>query len=566
MSLPQPFARALSFFALRPAPGRLSFALRASLCMGVPVAAGVLGGRVDEGLMAMLGAFTALYGGGRPYAYRAIMLALIATGFALAVGIGVAASRSHVTAIVAVSAIAMAATYLCLVLETGPPGAYLFVLACAVGTAMPAGMHPLAVAGLVFAGGAFSWAAHMAGALFNPHGPEKLAVLRAAKATGAFVRTVGTPAQDRARHAAATSLHEAWSALVTWQPWLARDTETVGRLRAVNRDLHHVFAEAAGRSSRGETMPAESVEEVREVARRVRDLRNEPQPPHGPYPLGRLRAAEALRESLRAGSSVVVVVARVGIAAVVAGSVATTMGLEHVYWSIAAAVLVLHYGHDRRRTLERAVQRLVGTWIGLVLAAPILYWHPQGLWLAAAVMVLQFVIEMLVVRNYAVGVVFITAIALLMATAAHPSVDVSQELLARGIDTALGCAVAIVVFTMVRPHASVRLRDQLARTVSALDAVLRRLRDGSATTPAGYVDRRALQHRLFLLGEAFDAGAAGTLDERREADVIWPDVASLQRLAYDTLSLCWRMERGEAVAGELDRLDGERRQLQGGAG
>jgi uncharacterized membrane protein YccC len=159
-------------------------------------------------------------------------------------------------------------------------------------------------------------------------------------------------------------------------------------------------------------------------------------------------------------------------------------------------------------------------------------------------------------------VVFITAIALLMATAAHPSVDVSQELLARGIDTALGCAVAIVVFTMVRPHASVRLRDELVRTASALDAVLRRLRDGSATTPAGYVDRRALQHRLFLLGEAFDAGAAGTLDERREADVIWPDVASLQRLAYDTLSLCWQMERGEPVAGELDRLDGERRQLQ----
>ena len=560
--MPAPRARALSFFALRPAPGRLSFAVRASLCMGVPVLAGVLAGRVDEGLMAMLGAFTALYGGGRPYAYRALMLALVASGFALAVAIGVAASRSHVAAILVVSAIAMASTYLCLVLETGPPGAYLFVLACAVGTAMPASLHPLAVAALVFAGGAFSWLAHMAGALVAPRGPEKLAVLRAAKATAAFVRAVGTPAQDSARHAAATALHEAWSALVTWQPWLARDTETVGRLRAINRDLHHVFAEAAGRASRGEAMPGASIEEVREVARRVRDLKNEPQPAQRAYPLGRLRAVEALRESLRAGSSILIVVARVGIAAVVAGSVATTMGIEHVYWSTAAAVLVLHYGHDRRRTLDRAVQRLVGTWIGLLLAAPILYWHPQGMWLAAAVMVLQFAIEMLVVRNYAVGVVFITAIALLMATSAHPSVDVVRELLARGIDTALGCAVAIAVFTMVRPQATTRVREELARTLNALDAVLHRLRDGSVLAPAGYVDRRALQHRLFMLGEAFDAGAAGTAAERREADLAWPDVASTQRLAYDTLSLCWRVERGEAVAGGIDRLDGERRQLQ----
>jgi hypothetical protein len=72
----------------------LAFALRASVCMGVPVFVGIIVGHPDDGLLATIGAFTSLYGSGRPYVYRAVMLALVALGFALAVAAGVAASGS----------------------------------------------------------------------------------------------------------------------------------------------------------------------------------------------------------------------------------------------------------------------------------------------------------------------------------------------------------------------------------------------------------------------------------------------------------------------------------------
>ena len=52
----------------------------------------------------------------------------------------------------------------------------------------------------------------------------------------------------------------------------------------------------------------------------------------------------------------------------------------------------------------------------LVVAAAILALHPQGLWLVATVMLLQCVIEMCVVRTYALAVVFITAAVLTIGT------------------------------------------------------------------------------------------------------------------------------------------------------
>lgn len=69
-------------------PGRLGFSLRAALAMGIPVLAGWLAGDTAAGMMATIGGFTALYCGDRPYAARAIALAAVALGFAVAVMFG----------------------------------------------------------------------------------------------------------------------------------------------------------------------------------------------------------------------------------------------------------------------------------------------------------------------------------------------------------------------------------------------------------------------------------------------------------------------------------------------
>src|SRR5690606_15782676 len=137
---------------------------------------------------------------------------------------------------------------------------YLFTLAVAAGTAM--GAEHLAwwhVGALVFAGGAFAWMLHMAGAVFAPRGPEVQALKAAARAVGAFLSAAGTPRADIARHQAAVALHLAWTALVGQQPVQPRPDGTLTRLRMEGRELHMIFAEAINASVAGEPIPQASV-------------------------------------------------------------------------------------------------------------------------------------------------------------------------------------------------------------------------------------------------------------------------------------------------------------------
>lgn len=85
-------------------------------------------------------------------------------------------------------------------------------------------------------------------------------------------------------------------------------------------------------------------------------------------PLGRPAASALLRQSLQSHSRSLLVVLRVGVVTVLAGMLGDLLGLEHAYWAMSAAVLILHQGLDRRRTTQRVLEPLVGTWVGLGLA------------------------------------------------------------------------------------------------------------------------------------------------------------------------------------------------------
>lgn len=157
-SVPQPPSFRLSMlFKLRPAARRWPFAARAALCTGLPVLIGWWAGDISAGLMATIGAFTAIYGSDRPYLNRAFYLAVIALAFALAVSLGVWAAGVPLLVVPAIVVIAMVATFLCNALRVGPPGAYMFAVACAAGTAMPTDHLSVVQVGLlVLAGGSFA--------------------------------------------------------------------------------------------------------------------------------------------------------------------------------------------------------------------------------------------------------------------------------------------------------------------------------------------------------------------------------------------------------------------------
>jgi uncharacterized membrane protein YccC len=538
-----------TLFSLRKSARRWPVACRAALSIGLLVAVGWLTGNIAAGLTATIGAFTSLYASERPYHNRARVLAGIALSFAVVVSLGMAVQQLPLMAVPLLVVIAMVATFVCHAIKIGPPGAYMFALACAAGTSMPAAHMAFYHAGLlVLAGGAVSWIVHMAGALVSPRGPERAAVVAAAQAVAQFAEAVdaGTDADAnaQARHDAALSLHAAWATLVSYQSSDSRRDAVLAHLLALNRELHLLFAACVDSTDSRAASQTVLADRAREVGRRAASPGEHSTSTYAfDVPLGRLRSTELIREAFRSGSPASIVAARVGIAVAVAGAIGAVLGIERAYWAMAAAVLVLHQGLDWERTVRRGVERTIGTLVGLGLASAIFAIHPEGPWLALTMMSLQFLVEMLVTRNYAFAVVFVTSIALLIASGGQRVAEPGALLWARGLDTAIGCGVGLLVYMFFKSRGSpMSIRQRIVLTLATVQTVLEHLASGCVTTPGGLRARRDLQHGIFALMESYEVEAGGLAGERALIARMRPAIFATQRLGYKVLAACWVFE------------------------
>ncbi|TDO07841.1 putative membrane protein YccC [Mycobacterium sp. BK086] len=525
------------------APSRWPIGLRAAISTAIPVTAGWAAGAMSSGLIATLGAFTSRFGGDRPYANRGIELATVAVSLAAAVALGDWSAQVPWLGVGTVSLVAVAAVWLCNALAVGPPGAYVFVVACAAGIGVSAAhLAPWTIGLLVLAGGAVAWLVQMAGALVGFRRPERAAVAAAAEAVAGYIESAASAQERTARHRAASALHRSWSVLVNYQPLRAPQTSVLHRLRAANHAIHVLFTTAVTTTAQGGAPASESAEQARRlgalelapetVATRAADR----------IPLGSPPLATVLRRAVSPGSHVRHIMQRVAVGVPLAGVAAMALGVDHAYWAMAAALLVLHQGTDRGRTLRRGAERLLGTWVGLGLAGVILSLHPHDLWLIVLLALLNLVIELLVVRNYALATVFITATALTISSGTH-SVDIGHLLLARGIDTLIGCAVGVAVYLVAaRWQEFTRLTDAIGRTLEAAADVFPYLAAGDTAGLAARAARRDLQIAAIALMEADEVMMASSPRNRAIAERLLPAVAASEQLAYRTIAACWTVE------------------------
>ena len=137
-------------------------------------------------------------------------------------------------------------------------------------------------------------------------------------------------------------------------------------------------------------------------------------------------------------------------AVIIGACVGISLGLAHLlrleksYW-VPVACLAVIQGTTLRAVWNRQVHRIIGTTLGLVLAWAILS-LPLNDWLIAALVTgLMFVIEMMVVRHYAVATLFITPLGILLAEAATLGDTPAATLIAaRFYDTLLGAFVGFL--------------------------------------------------------------------------------------------------------------------------
>lgn len=138
-------------------------------------------------------------------------------------------------------------------------------------------------------------------------------------------------------------------------------------------------------------------------------------------------------------------VLRIAIIAVLGCVVSLALLDTHrAYWTVGTGIAVVGLTPSRGTSVVRGLHRTVGTLIGAALAVAIAPVSAIPLLAVGVLMLLQFAIELVVVRNYALALVFITPLVLLITAMATGADDVMAVAWERVLDTAVGSALAVL--------------------------------------------------------------------------------------------------------------------------
>jgi len=118
--------------------------------------------------------------------------------------------------------------------------------------------------------------------------------------------------------------------------------------------------------------------------------------------------------------------------------------MHNPYWIPVSAMAVMQ-GANIRHIWRRSIHRIVGTLFGLAFCWLILIISDSPIKVCISIICLQFMIELLIVRNYTLAVIFITPMTILLAETANPYLkSIDQLIMARFIDILIGSVIGAI--------------------------------------------------------------------------------------------------------------------------
>ncbi|PJT52091.1 hypothetical protein CWI85_03740, partial [Streptomyces albidoflavus] len=220
----------------------------------------------------------------------------------------------------------------------------------------------------------------------------------------------------------------------------------------------------------------------------------------------RARSGGALLRGFRPGSPLLPIMLRSAVGCALAGYVSYALGVGRPYWAIVTAASI--FQANITLTWSRGVQRVFGNLVGVALfvaIAPLSHLNQAALVLCC--LAFNFGAEALIGRNYWLGTVCVTPMALLITEFGHFQ-NTGELALDRVVDTLVGAAVGILAAVLVtNRRATSLIGDALAATARAqaeADAALA-APDADPVTLEGR--RRRLTGALVELRNTVDAAS-----------------------------------------------------------
>ncbi|MFF7949626.1 FUSC family protein [Streptomyces griseorubiginosus] len=429
-------------------------------------------GRLDLAMYTMAGSLCALYAHSRPYAARARALAWVLLGMVTGLGVALVAASLTGSAVVLVTVGALLAAVqkaLCDATRIGPPGHVIltFISSAALFAPQTLAQVPGHLA-LALAAGAWAWLVCMAPGLLRPHGPERRATAHALLAAAAYVESrnahAGRTEASQGAHSDLTpesrTAHTAVQA--AWHTLLSRGARSETR-RALERLV--VRAEIA-LAAPADTDPAR----LRAWARALRGNGPVPRTPYDDELLGvDVELALPAHPWWRALGPLAPIAVRTALGCALAGYASLALGVGRPYWALVTAASL--YQANITLTWSRGVQRVVGNLVGvLVFAAVVPLAHLGAAALVLCCLAFNFGAEALIARNYWLGSICVTPMALLITEFAgyqEPGRLITERL----VDTLVGAVVGFLAAVAVTNR---RAGDRVEQALAAVEAARER--------------------------------------------------------------------------------------------
>ncbi|MGD6741494.1 FUSC family protein [Streptomyces sp. BH106] len=529
------------------------------------------------GLAVFIGGWNVMLEQRTPGAHRRRLAPVTGAALVLSAMAGFAVSAAHAPSWVVIaggSVLTAGCYYVCQVLRAAPPGGYLYLLAYVLCSTIPVPVDELPRLAAWAAGGAAAgWLVILIETLLVGRAAEYRALARVFRSLAALIAAADGGRTDTARHAAVADLDRAWDTVRRGVTARMRRTGEWDRLIDVCQYAAAAVAEAGALADGARPSPAAAARaaECRSVAeelardlllrarrgplrariaeatgtleggpavrpedrllqslRSARHVLDTPEPA-GHHPLDNNRYP-SLWSALAAGAQPGAVAwryaLRSGGAVFAAGALTHLAGISRPGWAMLAAGSVL-LAPGSVGVFNRAVQRSIGTLIGLVATAGVLALHPGTWTVLLLASTLVGLAQPFLAKNSGLAIAVLTPGVVPLS---YPGDGAFLPILDERLQaTAIGSAVALLLaLTVWRRPGAEALRGQLT-------AVLRAL----ATEPEGpHATRRWRRTVLTALqntGDTFQH-ILGDVRPPRPATALWPVFLAVQRLGFQLIA------------------------------
>jgi uncharacterized membrane protein YccC len=200
-----------------------------------------------------------------------------------------------------------------------------------------------------------------------------------------------------------------------------------------------------------------------------------------PRTLRQRNALAMLRANLSLSSIAFRHAVRCGVCLAVAVVGERTLAIPHGYWIPMTTAIVLK--PDFAGTFSFGLLRVIGTMLGLVLTTALVHYAFDNDWERLALLaVLCIGFRLLTTVHYGLGVMLLTGLVVILLS--FYGIAPGGTMLARGIATALGSALALVGYVVWPSWESQRVPEAVAAMIDAYRVHLRTLLTGDATARA----------------------------------------------------------------------------------